>query len=398
VPIKTREDYDGIIDWDGCHDSPGDDWDGDGLSDETEVLVSHTSPIDMDTDDDGLCDGHSPPTCASEDSNNNGIVDPGETNPLNWDSDGDGLSDGLERGLAAPETPDTSTSSPHWQPDSDPESTTDPLSPDTDGDGVSDGAEDANQNGGVDEGDTSPSSPDTDGDGFWDKPEDDFEGVNTDMAEDNCPLDYNPGQTNTDGQRRPNGPQIDGDWASNPSQDKLGDACDPDADNDALPDSQEFDDHCPYRLKADSDGDGVLDGYEVATGYDPCSAASKPACTSTTDSDGDGFPDCIELTGYNTCALAGDTTPGYTTCANPTDSDGDGCADWIEIVDINGNRSANIVDILFVAKRGLNVNPPSDSDPLLDINKNGVVNIVDVLLAAQNSSLLRSHSTCLSEG
>jgi hypothetical protein len=214
---------------------------------------------------------------------------------------------------------------------------------------------------------------------------------------DNCPLVSNPDQTNTDGQRRPNGSQILGDWASNPSQDKLGDACDSDDDNDGLPDSQEFDDHCPYRLIADSDGDTVPDGYEINQGKDACSAASKPACTSSTDSDGDGFSDCIERSGYNTCAFAGDTTPGYTTCANPTDSDGDGCEDWIEIVDVNGSRQANIVDILVVAQRAFDVIPASDSDYVFDINKNGAVNIVDVLLAAWNSNLLRPHSTCLPE-
>jgi hypothetical protein len=37
VPIQTREDYDGIIDGDGCHDSPGDDYDHDGCSDEREA-------------------------------------------------------------------------------------------------------------------------------------------------------------------------------------------------------------------------------------------------------------------------------------------------------------------------------------------------------------------------
>jgi len=214
---------------------------------------------------------------------------------------------------------------------------------------------------------------------------------------DNCPAVYNPDQKNSDGGGRPNGSQIPGDWASNPAQDKLGDACDPDDDNDALPDSQEFDDHCPYRLIADSDGDRVLDGYEVSAGKNPCNAAIKPPSEGGSDSDGDGFADAVEHSGYNTCAFAGDTTPGYTTCANPTDSDGDGCADWIEIVDINGNRSANIVDVQLVSQRAFNIIPASDSDNVLDINKSGAVNIVDVLLAAQNSSLVKPHSTCLPE-
>jgi hypothetical protein len=168
VPIKTKEDYDGIIDWDGCHDSPGDDWDADGMSDEVEVLQAGTDPTDMDTDNDGLCDGHKPPLCASEDANNNGVVDPGETDPTNPDTDGDGLSDGLERGLTVPETPDTDTSSPNWQPDADPSSTTDPLNADSDGDGVDDGVEDPNQNGSVDAGETAPGDDDTDDDVFLD--------------------------------------------------------------------------------------------------------------------------------------------------------------------------------------------------------------------------------------
>jgi len=122
----------------------------------------------MDTDNDGLCDGHKPPLCASEDANNNGIVDPGETDPTDPDTDGDGLSDGLESGLTVPETPDTDTSSPNWQPDADPASTTDPLNPDSDGDGIDDGAEDPDQNGRVDPGETAPGDDDTDDDEFLD--------------------------------------------------------------------------------------------------------------------------------------------------------------------------------------------------------------------------------------
>ena len=36
--VLTFEDYDGILDADGCHDSPGDDRDGDGYTDELEAL------------------------------------------------------------------------------------------------------------------------------------------------------------------------------------------------------------------------------------------------------------------------------------------------------------------------------------------------------------------------
>jgi hypothetical protein len=38
------EDYDGVLDTDGCHDSPGDDYDGDTFSDELEALFLGTDP------------------------------------------------------------------------------------------------------------------------------------------------------------------------------------------------------------------------------------------------------------------------------------------------------------------------------------------------------------------
>jgi parallel beta-helix repeat protein len=61
TPYQAREDFDGIIDTDGCHDSPNDDYDGDGLGDETEVLSLGTDPVNPDTDADGMTD--SPDNC-----------------------------------------------------------------------------------------------------------------------------------------------------------------------------------------------------------------------------------------------------------------------------------------------------------------------------------------------
>jgi len=242
-----------------------------------------------------------------------------------------------------------------------------------------------------------PTNPDTDGDGYKDKAANTYQNASSSM--DNCPNAFNPDQLNSDGQRRPNGEAIPGDWASNPAQDKRGNACDADSDNDGLPNGKEFDDHCPWRLVADSDGDRMLDGYEVSVGKDPCSAAIKPVCSGSLDTDGDGFSDCVEHGGYNTCAFAGDTAPGYTTCTDPVDSDGDGCADWIEMVDVNGSRAANTVDVLAFAQRGM-AGGPGDAigDKILDLNKNGSVNSVDVLLAAKNSTMLKAHATCGSDG
>ena len=114
-----------------------------------------------------------------------------------------------------------------------------PRMADSDGDGASDFFE-AFQF-------SNPLNPDTDGDGLLDKPEDDYiaaaassaesgESVN---ADDNCPIIYNPTQANNDGKRRDNGTVVPGSWASNPNQDKLGDACDDDDDNDAALDVAE---------------------------------------------------------------------------------------------------------------------------------------------------------------
>jgi hypothetical protein len=209
-------------------------------------------------------------------------------------------------------------------------------------------------------------------------------------AADNCPAIYNPDQLNSDGGRRPNGSQIPGEWASNPSQDKMGDACDPDDDNDGLPDSEEFGGQCPRRLVADSDGDTVLDGYEVATGYDPCSAASKPPQPGGTDSDVDGLRDVLERSGYNTCAFADDTVPGYGACTSPVDSDGDGCADALEVLDLNGDRAVNSIDVGILNRRVAGKIPADDpvSEKVFDLTKDGFVNSADGGLMNRRNCLL----------
>jgi CSLREA domain-containing protein len=42
--VLVFEDYDGVLDADGCHDSPGDDFDGDGFTDDVEALAIGTNP------------------------------------------------------------------------------------------------------------------------------------------------------------------------------------------------------------------------------------------------------------------------------------------------------------------------------------------------------------------
>ncbi|HYQ85658.1 MAG TPA: OmpA family protein [Bacteroidota bacterium] len=124
------------------------DTDGDGLRDGEEVKVYHTDPLNRDTDGDGLTDGeevlkyHTDPL--KKDTDGDGLTDGEEvlkygTDPLNKDTDGDGLTDGDE------------VLKYH----------TDPLKRDTDGDGLTDGDEVLKYH-------TDPLNRDTDGDGLTD--------------------------------------------------------------------------------------------------------------------------------------------------------------------------------------------------------------------------------------
>jgi hypothetical protein len=171
---------------------------------------------------------------------------------------------------------------------------------------------------------------DTDGDGVPD-------------GSDNCPLVSNPGQENTDSGPPPsgtgaigNGTGISGDDTTVPNGDSLGDACDPDNDNDGLPNASDPDpggdityddnnngDPCvPMGTDSaddgpswDSDCNGVRDGVEGS-----CPLAVNP----DGDDDGDGLLNTWEVCKWGT---------------NPAvqDSDGDTLGDCTEAVDTNGN-------------------------------------------------------------
>jgi hypothetical protein len=88
APYKSREDFDAIMDTDGCHDSPGDDWDDDGLTDEDEVLLVGSNPIDPDTDADGITDN--PDNCPT-------FANPSQNLPTWVVPAGDGDCDGFTK-------------------------------------------------------------------------------------------------------------------------------------------------------------------------------------------------------------------------------------------------------------------------------------------------------------
>jgi hypothetical protein len=57
MPLLMFEDKDGVLDTDGCHDSPGDDFDDDGFTDDAEVFTHMTDAGNPDTDADTVIDG-----------------------------------------------------------------------------------------------------------------------------------------------------------------------------------------------------------------------------------------------------------------------------------------------------------------------------------------------------
>jgi streptogramin lyase len=277
---------------------------------------------------------------------------------------------------------------------------------DSDGDGLSDCAE-------LTAG-TSPSNPDSDGDGFKDKPEDDYQAVNTDVSEDNCPLVPNASQANSDGGTIDNGPVVAGEDITNPWSDNLGDACDDDDDNDWLEDGDEAAAGTSPSNR-DGDGDRVLDGAEVLLGSDPLSSGSRPLCSgivdadrdclpahleqffgtsdSIRDTDGDGFNDGVEVKGWGT---------------SPTlrNSDGDRCDDDKEMAEVNGDGVVNALDYMLVVRRAFKIqdDDPNDGNPnpdydmqvsvAWDVNRDGVVNAIDPQLVVLNSNMKEPAAEC----
>jgi hypothetical protein len=206
---------------------------------------------------------------------------------------------------------------------------------------------------------------------------------------DNCPVDANPLQENADPERRPNGPLVPGDDDTWVNHDALGNACDPDDDNDGLLDMDEANGAlCAARptnpVLLDSDGDHLTDGWECLTGSDPNNAGSKALGGGTpTDVDGDRVLDVWEQRGYN-------ASP------NSTDSDNDGCHDLVEVASVDGdrvitdegNRVIGDSDRLSVARRRFGIWPADPvQDFVLDIDKNGTVADADRLFVARAALL-----------
>jgi len=363
------------------HSDPLDmDTDGDGLSDGLEDSdrdgawdPGETDPVDADTDDDGIADGN-------EDSDHNGSQGVDETDPRVPDCDSDGLSDGLESGMTTGVPGGTSNGSSGalnvtyagtasgFVPDGDGGSTTNPLIADSDYDGLNDGTEDTNMNGVHDPGETNPNDPDSDGDSLLDglevltlttdptSPDTDFDSISD-------PVETNDGHLiDTDGDGVIDAKDTDSDddgildiveGVSDPDGDYISNYRDPDDDGDGIADATEGQvdtdgDAVPNYLDTDSDNDGFSDGDPLeGLGDDDGDGVPNylDPDTPATDTDGDGLYDYIEIS--------------LGTSPNLADSDADGIDDFIET---NGGLSVDTdTDGILNA-----LDTDSDNDGILD--------------------------------
>ncbi len=278
-------------DGDGTIDIFDDDDDDDGLTDEKEKELG-TDPLKKDTDGDGVNDKDDAfplDPNESKDTDKDGKGDnsdncPAVANTDQLDTDGDGNGDVCDDDDDGDGLTDTEEE----------KLGTDPLKKDTDGDGLTDIEEK--------EKGTSPIVADTDGDTVLD-------------GTDNCPLDGNKDQLDTD-------------------KDGKGDVCDDDDDGDGFTDEEEKKagsnpqnptstpididgDGIPNDLDTDIDGDGVSNVDEERAGLDP----RNP------DTDGDGIPDGDEDTDGDGKKNSDESDP---LLATSRDTDKDGIPDIID--------------------------------------------------------------------
>lgn len=225
---------------------------------------------------------------------------------------------------------------------------------------------------------TDPLNPDTDGDGWPDRPGGTSD-PNIVTTTDNCPLIANADQANSDGEPI-HGATLQ-DW-SNPAADSLGDACDPDLDNDGISNADEAAGGTNPRAR-DSDGDTWADRIELLCGSDPLAFASRP---SGPDADGDSIPDACEAAAGSDPARSDSDNDGladpleYRWGSDPrvSDADGDNAKDSCEAASVNTDVIVNVLDLQQIAMRN------GGTDIAADVTRDGRVNATDIYVAASH--------------
>lgn len=298
---------------------------------------------------------------------------------------------------------------------------------DGDLDGVGDACDNCSES-------SNPDQADWDHDGIGDACGDgDADGDLIADRDDNCPNDFNPSQANTDRglaqfyiDTHPGG--VCYYWIGNllvsvnendtpPPQggDALGDACDPDDDNDFVPDTVEqgrgtnplhydtdgdglTDETEALRgtnpVRRDSDNDGRCDGHKPSTGccsedvnndenFTPLGTDGQPGTVDdetdplSADSDGDGLPDSVETRmtapegGLPVEGFQADADPQTGTDPNDGDSDDDGLLDGEEDANHNGRVDAGEPDPSNSDTDGDGLPDGSDPDPVTSCDSDG---------------------------
>ncbi len=295
------------------------DTDGDGLDDGEEIGLG-TDPLAQDTDGDGLPDGWevahglNPRSALGDDGANGDPDGDGLTNaeefarnmhPRALDTDGDGLPDDWEVRYQLDPTSPTGDDGPDGDPDMDNlDNLTEfllganPRNADTDGDGLPDDWEvrySLNPNSAV-------GNDGKDGD-----PDDDNLSNSDEYLHDTSPRN-----SDTDGDGLPDGWEVA--YQLDPTSTAGDDGADGDPDEDNVRNVDEYA-HGTNPRNVDTDGDGLLDGWEIAYGLDPTSAIGNDGA--------DGDPDQDNLSNAEEAILG--TNP------RNADTDGDGLPDGWEV-------------------------------------------------------------------
>lgn len=370
--------YGSDADSDGFSNADDEDSDNDGYNDCDEVYIYGTNPYNPDSDGDATT-VNSLLTDAYEienfcDVNNDGIDDLDPTNGFIGtfdqtaceaesdltDTDGDGVPDAWELiyypDLSNDENSDTDNDMCDLACEY--QRNTIPTDHDTDDDGIRDGYETGSD----------PRHPDTDRDGLIDGEEgaDPITGECLDPTHPDLPspprtcVASNPRLADSDGDGLSDGDEVNARFSDLPT-----DPNDPDSDDDGLSDGSEafagftlnFEVVTHYSQNdadtltdivgyvntvtnssfvltdpnnPDTDGDGLFDINELASGLDPTNY----------DTDGDGLPDGTTVDQFGNTDVIGET-PGdfpaagsavaYNTNPRLHDSDGDGLSDWQEV-------------------------------------------------------------------
>ncbi|XP_012272103.1 cartilage oligomeric matrix protein isoform X2 [Orussus abietinus] len=181
---------------------------------------------------------------------------------------------------------------------------------------------------------------DADGDGKGDACDPDADRDGIPNHPDNCPLVYNPDQADRDGDNRgdtcDNCPTVPNFDQKDTDGDGVGDACSDDMDNDGI---KNKDDNCPTVPnpdQRDTDGDGVGDAC------DNCPTVPNPG---QEDKDNDGIGDVCDDNVDKDDDGAPDSLDNCPTIPNAeqTDTDGDGLGDACD-PDIDNDKVPNKVD------------------------------------------------------